>query len=89
MIVRTLVELTGTERDVRRDGWRSRRLLRRDDGVNFSLHLTEIDVGTELGNGAPAGSRHHVHAGPARSTHPACDEPHNSALRFLARAGRR
>src|SRR5216683_2736699 len=48
MIVRTLVGLTGTERDVRGDGWRSRRLLRRDDGVNFSLHLTEIDAGTEL-----------------------------------------
>ena len=48
MIVRTMVELTGTERDVRGDGWRSRRLLRRDDGVNFSLHLTEINVGTEL-----------------------------------------
>jgi len=114
MIVRNLVELTGTEREVWGDGWRSRRLLSRDDGVNFSLHLTEIDVGTELEleyanhfeanyciagsgevtemtsrNGAPAGSRHHVHVGPARSTHPACDEPHDSALRFLARAGRR
>ncbi len=48
MIVRNLVELAGTERDVRGDGWRSRRLLRRDDGVKFSLHLTEIDAGTEL-----------------------------------------
>jgi L-ectoine synthase len=48
MIVRTLVESTGTERDIRGDGWRSRRLLRRDDGVNFSLHITEIDAGTEL-----------------------------------------
>ena len=48
MIVRNLVELAGTERDVRGEGWRSRRLLRRDDGVNFSLHLTEIDAGSEL-----------------------------------------
>lgn len=48
MIVRNLVELSGTERDVRGDGWRSRRLLRRDDGVKFSLHLTEIDAGTQL-----------------------------------------
>ena len=39
MIVRNLVEMTGTERDVRGEGWRSRRLLRRDDGVKFSLHL--------------------------------------------------
>ena len=48
MIVRNLVELAGTERDVRGEGWRSRRLLRRDAGVNFSLHLTEIDAGSEL-----------------------------------------
>ena len=48
MIVRNLVELAGTERDVRGEGWRSRRLLSRDDGVNFSLHLTEIDTGSEL-----------------------------------------
>ena len=48
MIVRNLVELAGTERDVRGEGWRSLRLLRRDDGVNFSLHLTEIDAGSEL-----------------------------------------
>ena len=48
MIVRDLAQLAGTERDVRGDGWRSRRFLRRDDGVNFSLHVTEIDAGTEL-----------------------------------------
>ncbi len=48
MIVRSLADLTGTERDVRGDGWRSRRLLRRDDGVKFSLHFTELDAGTEL-----------------------------------------
>lgn len=48
MIVRSLAQLSGTERDVRGEGWRSRRLLRRDDGVRFSLHLTEIDAGTEL-----------------------------------------
>ena len=48
MIVRTLVDLTGTERDVRGDGWRSRRLLRRDDGVKFSLHVTELAAGTTL-----------------------------------------
>ena len=48
MIVRSLVDLTGTERDVRGEGWRSRRLLRRDDGVKFSLHYTELDAGTEL-----------------------------------------
>jgi L-ectoine synthase len=48
MIVRSIDQIAGTERDVRGEGWRSRRLLRRDDGVNFSLHVTEIAAGTEL-----------------------------------------
>ena len=48
MIVRSLVELAGTDREVRGAGWRSRRLLRRDDGVNFSLHLTELTANAEL-----------------------------------------
>src|SRR5215831_5474347 len=48
MIVRDLTQLEGTERDVKGEGWRSRRLLRRDDGVKFSLHFTEIAAGTEL-----------------------------------------
>lgn len=48
MLVRDLTQLAGTERDIRGDGWRSRRFLRRDDGVNFSMHLTELDAGTEL-----------------------------------------
>lgn len=48
MIVRDLTQLAGTERDVRGEGWRSRRFLRRDDGVNFSLHVTELDAGAEL-----------------------------------------
>lgn len=48
MIIRDIAQLAGTERDVNGDGWRSRRLLRRDDGVNFSLHFTEIDAGVEL-----------------------------------------
>jgi hypothetical protein len=33
MIVRRLDETEGTERDVRGDGWASRRLLLRDDGM--------------------------------------------------------
>src|SRR5207247_10571723 len=48
MIVRNLAQLAGTERDVRGEGWRSRRFLRRDDAVKFSLHLTEIEAGTRL-----------------------------------------
>lgn len=48
MIIRNIDQLAGTDRDVTGEGWRSRRLLRRDDGVNFSLHFTEIDAGAEL-----------------------------------------
>ena len=48
MIIRSIDEIARTERDVRGEGWRSRRLLRRDDGMNFSLHWTELAAGTEL-----------------------------------------
>ena len=48
MIVRTLDELVGSDRDIVGDGWRSRRVLRRDDGMSHSLHWTEIKAGTEL-----------------------------------------
>jgi len=99
MIVRNLAQLAGTERDVRGEGWRSRRFLRRDDAVKFSLHLTEIEAGTRLeleyanhfeanyciaGNGEVV----EVSSGPARSTHSAREKPYNSALRLLARADR-
>jgi len=48
MIIRTIDEIQGTERDVSGEGWRSRRLLRRDDGMNFSFHWTELKAGAEL-----------------------------------------
>jgi L-ectoine synthase len=48
VIIRTIEEIVGTERDVSGEGWRSRRLLRRDDGMNFSFHWTEVRAGTEL-----------------------------------------
>jgi L-ectoine synthase len=48
VIIRSIDEISGTERDVAGEGWRSRRLLRRDDGMNFSLHWTEVGAGTEL-----------------------------------------
>ena len=47
MIVRTIDEIAGTERDVSGEGWRSRRLIRRDDGVEHSVHWTEISAGAE------------------------------------------
>ncbi len=48
MIVRTLDEITDTERDVRGDGWRAKRLLVRDDGLGFSLSETTVDDGAEM-----------------------------------------
>ena len=47
MIVRSLVEVKGTERDVRTPNWVSRRLLLKSDGMGFSLHETTVFPGTE------------------------------------------
>lgn len=46
MIVRSLDELTGTERETRAETWSSRRFLLREDGMGFSLHDTIIHAGT-------------------------------------------
>ena len=48
MIVRTLEDVVGSDRDVEGEGWRSRRLLLRRDGLGFSLHDTTVAAGTEL-----------------------------------------
>jgi L-ectoine synthase len=47
VIVRTIDELDGTDRDVRHGNWRSRRILLAGDGVGFSLHETVLYAGTE------------------------------------------
>jgi L-ectoine synthase len=47
MIVRTLTEIEGTDRDVRADTWRSQRLLLARDGQSFSMHDTVLHAGTE------------------------------------------
>jgi L-ectoine synthase len=47
MIVRTLDEIVGTERDVRGPGWQSRRLILRGDGMGCSLSDTVIAAGNE------------------------------------------
>jgi len=54
MIVRRLVDLEGTDRDVRSGGWRSLRLLLAADGMGFSFHLTTVDPGAAL-------AMHYVH----------------------------
>ncbi|MEV2224555.1 ectoine synthase [Nocardia vinacea] len=46
MIVRSTGEITGTERDVAGQGWRSKRIVLGGDGVGFSFHETSIEAGT-------------------------------------------
>ena len=46
MIVKTLDEVIGTERDVETATWRSRRLLLAREKVGFSLHDTVLYAGT-------------------------------------------
>ncbi len=47
MIVRTLSEIEGTERDVRAETWHSRRFVLAREGVGFSFHETVMYAGTE------------------------------------------
>lgn len=49
MIVRTIEEITGSDREVRAENrnWVSRRLLLESDGMGFSFHETIIFAGTE------------------------------------------
>lgn len=46
MIVRTLDDLTGTDRDVTADNWSSRRFLLASDGLGYSLNDTVLHAGT-------------------------------------------
>lgn len=47
MIVRTLEEILGTDKEVKAETWTSRRLLLKDDNMGFSFHDTIIHAGTE------------------------------------------
>lgn len=46
MIVRSLDEITGTDRDVETSTWRSKRLVLAREKVGFSLHETVLFAGT-------------------------------------------
>jgi L-ectoine synthase len=48
VIIRTLTEIEGTDRDVETPTWRSRRLLLARDGQPFSMHDTVVVAGSEL-----------------------------------------
>jgi L-ectoine synthase len=47
VIVRSLEEISGTERDVEAPTWRSRRFVLAADKVGFSMHDTVMYAGTE------------------------------------------
>lgn len=47
MIVKSLDELIGTDRDVRGAVWASRRFLLAEDGVGFTLTETTVEAGAE------------------------------------------
>ncbi len=48
MLIRRLDAVSGTERDVRGSGWRSRRLVVAADGLEYSFHITVLDAGARL-----------------------------------------
>jgi L-ectoine synthase len=48
MIIRSVSEVVGTERDVHGEGWRSRRLVLAGDGIGYSVHETTLEAGIEL-----------------------------------------
>jgi L-ectoine synthase len=58
MIVRDIVDIVDTEREVTADNWISRRILLEADGMGFSLHQTIIKAGTQTN----MQYRHHVEA---------------------------
>lgn len=47
MLVRKLSDIDGSDRDIRSETWKSRRLLLASDGRGYSLHDTILYAGTE------------------------------------------
>lgn len=48
MIIRNLKTVRASERNVESNGWESARLLLKEDGMGFSLHVTTLHAGAEL-----------------------------------------
>jgi L-ectoine synthase len=46
LIVRTFDEITDTDRDIKTENWRSKRIVLGGDRVGFSLHETVLKAGT-------------------------------------------
>src|SRR5215471_3006519 len=82
MIVRTLDEVIGTERDVGTPTWRSRRLVLAREGVGFSLHDTVLLAGTST----RMWYAHHVEAVYVVEGHGVLDDEDNDT-RYTLRPG--
>ena len=48
MIIRDVKDIIGSDREVKGEGWTSRRLLLKKDGMGFSFHETIIPAGVTL-----------------------------------------
>lgn len=48
MLIRSLQETRLSDHNVVSDGWESARLLLKDDGMGFSMHVTKLYAGAEL-----------------------------------------
>ena len=48
MLIRKLTEVRASDLNVVSDGWESARLLLKDDGMGFSMHVTTLQAGAEL-----------------------------------------
>lgn len=48
MLIRSLQETRASDSNVVSEGWESARLLLKDDGMGFSMHVTTLYAGSEL-----------------------------------------
>jgi L-ectoine synthase len=48
VLIRSVDEITNTDRDVTGPGWRSRRIIVAGDGLGYSFHQVELDAGARL-----------------------------------------
>ena len=48
MLIRSLQHTRASDHNVTSDGWESARLLLKDDGMGFSMHVTTLHAGSEL-----------------------------------------
>jgi len=48
MLIKNLREVRASEHNVKSEGWESARLLLKDDGMGFSMHVTTLHAGAEL-----------------------------------------